>query len=275
MNSVRILRLIKQLGLTAQAKRVRRLLQRLSLWPRKGFGYPHRNIAYAMLSGRGLEVGALDFPAAVPAGCVMEYCDAHTREEAAAIFSEVDGSSLVAVDHVIDLDTGSLSGIPAHPYDFVIMNHVIEHVACPIAVIEQLFSVLKGGGILVISAPDKEFCFDKDRPLTPFGHLLDEYRRGVNRVDDEHYLDLIRHIHPDVFYGGDEAARSNLLKLVRSRREHAHVWDSQSFSEFLRQAIVCLGLDVTVLFESHASENDLECLVAIRKNCARCYPRNN
>lgn len=269
MNSIRILRIIKRLGLTARAKRVRRLLQRLSLWPRKGFGYPHRDVAYAMLSGRGLEVGALDFPAAVPAGCVMEYCDAHTREEAAAIFPEVDGGSLVAVDHVIDLDTGSLSGITPCPYDFVIMNHVIEHVACPIAVIEQLFSVLKDDGILVISAPDKEFCFDKDRPLTTFEHLLDEYRRGVNHVDDDHYLGLIRHIHPDIFYGGDEVARSNLLKLVRSRREHAHVWNSQSFSEFLRLSIAHLGLNAPVIFESHASENNLECLIVARKarNC--------
>lgn len=265
MNSIRILRIIKRLGLTARAKRVRRLLQSLSLWPRKGFGYPHRDAAYAMLSGRGLEVGALDFPAAVPAGCVMEYCDAHTREESAAIFPEVDAGSLVTVDHVIDLDTGSLSGIAACAYDFVIANHVIEHVACPIAVVEQLFSVLKDGGILVISAPDREFCFDRNRPLTPFEHLLDEYHRGVNHVDDDHYLDLIRHIHPDVFHGVDDVARANLLKQVRSRREHAHVWNSQSFSEFLRLSIAHLGLNATVISESHASENSLECLIAARK----------
>ena len=73
MNSIQVLRIIKRLGLVAAAKRLKRLLQSLSMWPRKGFGYPHRDIAYAMLSGRGLEVGALNFPAAVPDGCVMEY----------------------------------------------------------------------------------------------------------------------------------------------------------------------------------------------------------
>lgn len=265
MYSIKILRFIKRLGLTASAKRLRRLLQSLSLWPRKGFGYPHRDIAYAMLSGRGLEVGALNFPAAVPAGCVMEYCDAHTKEESAALFPEVVSGPLVTVNHIVDLDTESLSGIPACPYDFVIMNHVIEHVACPIAVVEQLFSVLKDDGVLVISAPDKEFCFDKSRPLTTFDHLLDEYHRGVNQVDDEHYLDFIRHIHPEIFYSEDSAAISNLLKLARFRREHAHVWDSPSFLEFLQLSIAHLGLNASILFESPASENDLECLVVVRK----------
>lgn len=265
MNSILALRIIRRLGLTASAKRVRRLLQSLSLWPRKGFGYPHRDIAYAKLSGRGLEVGALNFPAAVPSGCVMEYCDAHTQEELAAIFPEVGKGSLVTVNHVIDLDTGSLSSIPASPYDFVIMNHVIEHVACPIAVIEQLFSVLKDDGILVISAPDKEYCFDKDRPLTTFDHLLDEYRQGVSKVDDDHYLDLIRYNYPDIFLGNDSLAISKLLELQRSRREHAHVWDSESFLSFLQQSIAHLGLNATILFESSASENDLECMVVIRK----------
>lgn len=265
MYSIKILRFIKLLGLTASAKRLRRLLQSLSLWPRKGFGYPHRDIAYAMLSGRGLEVGALNFPAAVPSGCVMEYCDARTKEESAAIFPEVDSGSLVTVNHVIDLDAGSLSSIPASPYDFVIMNHVIEHVACPIAVVEQLFSVLKDGGILVISAPDKEFCFDKNRPLTTFDHLLDEYRQGVNKVDDNHYLDLIRYIYPEIFYGEDSIALSNLLEQLRSRREHVHVWNSHSFLRFMQLSIDHLGLNASILLESAASENDLECLVVVRK----------
>jgi SAM-dependent methyltransferase len=265
MNSIEILRIIRRLGLTDSAKRIRRLLQSLSLWPKKGFGYPHRDIAYAMLSGRGLEVGALNFPAAVPAGCVMEYCDAYTREEAAAIFPEVNSGSLVTVNHVINLDSDSLFSIQNSPYDFVIMNHVIEHVACPIAVIEQLFSVLKDEGILVISAPDKEFCFDKNRPLTTFEHLLEEYRQGIRKVNDDHYLDLIRYNSPDIFIGDDSIAISNLLELQRSRREHAHVWDSESFLSFLRQSIAHLGLNASILFESSASENDLECMVVIRK----------
>ncbi len=234
----------------------------------KGFGYPHRDIAYAMLSGRGLEVGALNFPAAVPAGCVMEYCDAYTREESAAIFPEVNSGSLVTVQHVIDLDTESLTSIPTSPFDFVIMNHVIEHVANPVAVVEQLFSIIKEDGILVISAPDKEFCFDKNRPLTTFDHLLDEYRQGVNKVDDEHYLDLIRYIHPEIFYSEDRIALSNLLKQLRARREHVHVWNSRSFMEFLQLSMAHLGLNAPILFESSAVENDLECLVVIRKICA-------
>ena len=57
-------------------------------------------------------------------------------------------------------------------FDFVILNHVIEHVANPINAIKEIFRVTRG--LVVISAPDKHFTFDKQRQLTPFDHLMTE-----------------------------------------------------------------------------------------------------
>jgi len=265
MGSATVLKLIKALGLTAYAKQLKKLLVRLRLWPKDGFGYRHRKQAYQLLSGRGLEIGALHCPANIPSNCKIEYCDAHSRQESAILFPEIESSLLVDVDYIVNLDRDRLLEKVQPPYDFAIINHVIEHVANPISVLEQLFAVTKPGGLVVISAPDKEFTFDKPRGLTDFPHLLEEYRQGVSSVGDDHYLDFIRHTAPDIFNSGDSSLLEETLKSVRDRREHAHVWNSESFLDFLTQSIAFLGIHATTEFVSTANTNNIECFVVLKK----------
>ena len=256
---------IKKLGLTTFVMRLKRLLVRVGIWPRDGFHHRHRKNAYSQLNGRGLEIGALHFPASVPANCTVEYCDANSREESERIFPELDTTLLVDVDYIVNLDEDRLSAKVRPPYDFVIMNHVIEHVANPVSVIEGLFSIVKNGGLIVIAAPDKEFTFDKPRQLTPLVHLLDEYKKGVTSVDDEHYLDFIRHVAPDIFNSGNRELLASTLREVRERREHAHVWNSESFIEFLKGSMEFLGLNGKFEYISEARTNHAECFVLLRK----------
>ncbi len=183
MLSVAVLRLIQRFRLTAYAKRFKKLLIRLHLWPKGGFGYAHRNQTYQLLSGRGLEIGALHFPANVPTRCEMEYCDAHSKAESVRLFPEIEPHALVEVNHLVNLDEQLLSVVVKPPYDFAIMNHVIEHVANPVLVLQELFAVVKPGGFVIVSAPDKEFTFDKPRQLTTNDHLFEEYMRDVSYVD--------------------------------------------------------------------------------------------
>lgn len=265
MVSGKILKLIHYFGLAGQAKKTKRLLVGYGLWPKGGVGYSHRNIAYKSLSGRGLEIGALHCPANVPSNCKVEYCDAHTKAESIALFPEIDSRSLVEVDYLVNLDEEKLSDKVTHPYDFVILNHVIEHVANPIEVVEQLFAIVRPGGIVIISAPDKEFTFDKNRGLTSFRHLLGEYKQGTTYVDDDHYLDFIRHTAPDIYNSGKPELIADALSSVRSRREHAHVWDSESFVDFLKQTIDYLKLDVEVQYIAEGKTTNLECFAVFKK----------
>lgn len=265
MNSVAVLRTIERLGLTAYAKKLKKQLIRVRLWPKTGFGYAHRNRAYESLSGRGLEIGALHCPANVPASCVVEYCDANSKEESEKLFPEIAKNSLVEVTYIVNLDEERLSEKVKPPYDFVIINHVIEHVANPVAVILELFATVRQDGIIIISAPDKDFTFDKPRQLTPFNHLLDEYHRGVTVVDDSHYLDFIRCAAPDVVSSGDKDLLAVALLAARERREHVHVWTSNSFLEFLNELFTCFKLDVAVEFISEAKDNNFECFVVLKK----------
>ena len=182
---------------SSYVKLLKRLLVKLHLKPNLGSRYAHRNQAYRLLSGRGLEVGALHCPAKLPEYCSVEYCDAHSKADSAKLFPEIEYGLLVEVDYLVNLDEDRLANRVKPLYDFVIMNHVIEHVANPLSVLEQLFTVVRPGGYVLVSAPDKWYTFDKPRQLTTFHHLYDEYQKGVTAVDDEHYLDFIRHTAPE------------------------------------------------------------------------------
>lgn len=226
----------------------------------------HREKAYALLKGRGLEIGALHQPAAIPQDCDIEYCDANTKEEMSQLFPELDSETLVTVDHICDMDKQGLAIINSDNYDFVILNHVIEHVANPIKVLGELFRVVKDNGLVVISAPDKRFTFDKERQLTDYSHLYEEYKNNVDEVTDEHYIDFILGVDPDRYHRINDQEKKELVEHVKSRREHAHVWDSKSFKSFLAQSFTLLKLTPENIYESSGDDNHFEYFSVWSKN---------
>jgi len=217
----------------------------------------HRKEGYGFLRGEGLEIGAFHQPAPLPEGCQVTYCDAFTKEEAIELFPELNFDDLVTVDRVCDLDIERLSPFASNSVDFVILNHVIEHVANPVRVIHEVFRVTKRRGRVVVSAPDKEFTFDKDRNLTPFEHLLSDYRNDVTEVSDDHYIDFLMGVYPGM-RELDESELAKHVAHVKKRREHAHVWDSDSFKEFLVNCFEHIGIAPVCLFESTGQDNQME-----------------
>ena len=229
-------------------------IQARILWNRR-FKLRHRKRGYRLLSGSGLEIGAFYLPAKVPKKTSIIYADALTREEAFARFPELQGYPLVQVDHQVDLDQEGLIGIADGQFDFLIINHVLEHVANPIFVIEEMLRVVKSGGHLVITIPDKDFSVDRSRQLTSFEHLLEEYRVGTKEVSDEHYLDFIRGVHPELLQLSPIELQTRVQE-IRRRREHAHVWDSRTFKRFFVKACdEVLKIPATLEFESVGQKN--------------------
>lgn len=230
----------------------------------------HRTAGYELLYGKGLEIGALHQPAAIPARCQIEYCDAHSKEESLKLFPEfgsIEGfnsSSLVDVAYVRDIDKGELMYFPSDNFDFVILNHVIEHVANPINTVRELFRIVKPNGQVVISAPDKNFSFDKNRALTSFYHLVEEYRTTTTEITDAHYIDFLCAVHPEVLRF-DDTQFALTLNTVKNRREHAHVWDSQSFSAFMIDCLSFLHLRAECQYLNLGEQNQNEYFSVWRK----------
>lgn len=212
---------------------------------------------YELLEGKGIEIGALNQAARIPSRCHVKYCDADTREDIIGFFPELKIEDLVPVDYVCDLDREGLHLFNNDMFDFVIFNHVIEHVANPIKAIKEIFRIAKINGLIVISAPDKDYTFDKQRAITPFEHVYKDFQNDVIEAADEHYVDFLKAVHPDVFELSKEKIDER-IRSVKQRREHVHVWDSIAFKEFLLQCFHILEIDTKLIYESMGDENKFE-----------------
>jgi SAM-dependent methyltransferase len=223
---------------------------------RTNYHFWHRRFAYRRLTGLGLEIGAMNRPATLPSSCKVEYCDVISATDAAKYYPEIGKVKFVEVDHLINLDTGGLSSFSDNTYNFVIMNHVIEHIANPIRIIEEVFRITHPGGNLVLAVPDKRFNYDRARALTSFEHLWQEYCDQIDTVSDDHYLDFLKAVHPHIVeLGGNTQIH---LDHARDRREHAHVWDSSSFRIFIVECLNRLRIKANCVYEHTGKENGFE-----------------
>lgn len=217
----------------------------------------HRAPGLALLQGHGLEIGALHEPTELPAGCTVSYFDVVDAATAARNFPEIDAARLVAVEFIGDLDHDGLQQFGENRFDFVILSHVLEHVANPIKVVAEVFRITRPGGLVVIAVPDKDFTFDRPRALTSFEHVWNDYVTGVRENADDHYLDFLRFVGPHVFAEPPENLPGH-IEWVRRRREHAHVWDSAAWFHCLQESLGRLRIHASLRHQSSGQENGIE-----------------
>jgi SAM-dependent methyltransferase len=136
------------------------------------------DVALRYLRGDGIEIGALDFPLRLPRGAEVRYVDyldaAGLREAYASTLRE--GRPLVTPD-IVD-DGARLASLADSSLDFVVANHMLEHVEDPIAALEHQLRVLRLGGVLYLTLPDARESFDAPRKRTTTEHLLRDHRDG-------------------------------------------------------------------------------------------------
>jgi SAM-dependent methyltransferase len=136
------------------------------------------DIAVRFLRGDGIEIGAMDFPLRVPRGARVRYVDYLDERGLRTVHWRAlrEGRSLVLPD-VVD-DGARLTKFADASLDFVVANHVLEHLEDPIGAIEQHLRVLRPGGVVYLTLPDARHTFDAGRPRTTVEHLLRDHREG-------------------------------------------------------------------------------------------------
>jgi SAM-dependent methyltransferase len=105
---------------------------------------------------------------AIPPGVTVKYAD--FKPAADLRQSNPDVNDIKAPVIITDLE--SMAGIVDASQDFVITNHVLEHVEDPLRVLKSISRVLRAAGIAYLALPDKRFAFDKDRRITPLEHVI-------------------------------------------------------------------------------------------------------
>ncbi len=187
---------------------------------------PHQRyeLARNYLMGEGIEIGALDKPMRAPKGVKIRTVDRFSTTE---LRKHYDTLKAVAVDFVCDAE--KLEIIDSGSQDFVIANHVFEHMERPVTALENWIRVLRPGGFVFMAIPDKRFTFDVNREVTPLAHLLEEYHDPLKAEANRqgHYEEWIRVVeHPA---DGMQERLSFLLAIKYSI--HFHCWTGRELLE--------------------------------------------
>jgi len=75
--------------------------------------------------------------------------------------------------------------------DFLLAHQVFEHCANPIRILcAEWIPLLKDGGILFLGVPSNDNACERNRPITPLEHILDDFYFSRN----EHNYESVQHI---------------------------------------------------------------------------------
>jgi SAM-dependent methyltransferase len=144
-------------------------------------------------------------------------------------YPELAGVNLVGVDIV---DSGeTLATLPDGQEDFVIAGQFIEHCQNPVRALVNMLRVVRNGGFVFLTVPDMRFTRDKARALTSNEHLLEECLRGTEPTRRSHFVEFARDSE-GISDPAEAEKRADWLMSV-DYSIHYHVWDSDSFLDFL------------------------------------------
>lgn len=236
-------------------------------------------LAHHYLTGQGVEFGALHNPLQVNREqAQVVYADKHSKQSLLKNFQELQEVQelIVDTDIFIDLNKDDLQVLADYNFDFFIANHVIEHLVNPLRFLHDLSAVMKTGSYLYLALPDKEYTFDRNRELTTWEHLYTEYKQNTNKLSKNHLEDFIINITKDHIKDPVRKKeiyddyniyfkRFSIRQKHRQRSIHVHVWNQQTFDEFIATAIRQLKLNLTIVDRIDSSSNKHEMIYLLRK----------
>lgn len=188
------------------------------------------------LRGSGIEIGALARPMRVPRGVTVRYVDRLSREDLLKHYPSLKGKRLAPVD-IVD-DGERLATLADGSQDFVIAQHVLEHMENPLRGLQNMLRVLRVGGVVYLSVPDMRFTFDAARPPTSFLHVWEDFELGGEFSRQAHYEEWERLV-PRT--GVAEADRGAEQLMADRWSIHFHAWAADDLLEMLLAAKRELG----------------------------------
>jgi SAM-dependent methyltransferase len=182
------------------------------------------------LHGHGVEFGPGCHPLGLgPFVASIRYCDAHDRASFAREFPEV-GEAVNGfpdpIDFRLQFDREPFADrIGRGSLDFVVANHLLEHLVNPIRFLEQCYAVLAAGGILYLALPDKRRMFDRDRQRTQLGDLVGRYAANESDVSDDRIAEFVNQAEqPAIPLRPGDPTQRNVFAWHRRRSIHVNVW---------------------------------------------------
>jgi predicted SAM-dependent methyltransferase len=180
------------------------------------------------LGGSGIEIGALGTPLDLPPNAQVRYVDRMTKADLYNEYAAMANRKLVEPDIIDNGET--LKTIPDNSLDFIVANHFLEHCENLLGTLETHSRKLRKGGRLFYAVPNRDHTFDRNRPCTPFSHLVKDYEEGPEQSRAAHYLEWAR-----LTQGlqGTEAEQKAQEVMARRYSIHFHAWDAAAWFQTL------------------------------------------
>ncbi len=175
-----------------------------------------------------MEIGALLNPMPLPKASEILFSDILTPEELERAYP---GS---LVPDIIS-DSERFPTLADGQFDFVVANHVLEHLSDPIRALKEWHRILRDNGLLMMALPDKRFTFDHGRQRTSLAHLVSDHNsdRPAQQLNRCHLLEWAEHVE-HLVPGTSEFDRWVSAQLAQGYSVHNHVWVAQDVFELLR-----------------------------------------
>ena len=194
-----------------------------------------------------LEIGAFATPTISPSEARLKVLDFFTTDELVeqAKLIGTDPEKVIPVDYVCQDDN---LAVVTEVFDIVIANHVFEHIDNPIKWLQDIRSLMREDGVLLLVLPDKKYSFDKFRPDTPVSHLLYDYFAPDRDLKEVHALETA--LYYDLTYIGQKnnsEYKFDAARLHRSLAEshpgiHCHVFQAETFETAVIKPLLFMGL---------------------------------
>ncbi|AWN49366.1 hypothetical protein DK419_25955 [Methylobacterium terrae] len=156
---------------------------------------------------RGLEFGPGDNPTPLPEGVRVATID-HALDAGAGL------PGAAPIDHAW-AGSGALAPIVGpEPYDFAIAAQVAQYVPNLLGWLRGIHGVLRAGGVLNLSLPDKRFMFDAARSPSTLAELVEADLLGLTRPSPRQlfsHASEARAVAPERIWAGDDPAAAPRL----------------------------------------------------------------
>ena len=187
----------------------------------------------------GLEIGASDLPTVKAFAGECFHANSRSKSEMVSLW-KLDPNEVPDVDYIVPRNGLLSQTISDRKFDYIVLAHVLEHIADPIGYIQDLSKLLNDKGVIMMAIPDKRRTSDQSRELTRIEHLLNDHYERSTYPSLEHIMNFAPCVIDELRGKGS----AELYRWAKQNHEsgnadvHCHVWTDEHFFKQMDELIL-------------------------------------
>lgn len=150
--------------------------------------HKRKELLYKYIKWYGIEIWWFDNPAPINKKIAnVKYVDYLNEENLIKTYPHLKDRKIQKLDYICKAD--NLDSIESNSQDFIIANHLFEHLENPIKALLERYRTTKDWGLIFLTIPDKRKTSDEKRKRTTLEHIISDYISPSEERDRNHYID--------------------------------------------------------------------------------------